>query len=423
MQWLWILPSLAFGGYLFISTGQPTGLIFAGFSAVALVGSSLLGGRREPVDPKGRVHITDADSQGWRVAIGNRVLPRWQWRWQAGWVGRVYEELESQNAHQRSRFELGQRLAGSLAARRENSMQAWVGFAGSREVLIDLPTNGAHGLIIGATGTGKSQLLTTWLVSLMQGYSPDELRLWLIDYKGGATLAPFAGLPWSQTFVTNTDATAPAVIASLVTEMGEREALLTQHSVGRVEDLPAELRPARILLAIDEAQALLIDMGTHQPLQALAARGRSLGIHLLLTGQSLTGIPRALITNLGARFFLGKADPVELAQLGFQRAGGPVDRIDSTLELTQPEGWGTAVMITPSSQLAFSFPSGGKVGVERLVAPAVVIPEKVFSEVIGPFGDENASNNAESVVIPKNTFDFSIGIEKQLQLTAETGQE
>jgi len=423
MQWLWILPSLAFGVYLFISTGQPTGLIFAGFSAVALVGSSLLGGRREPVDPKGEVHIAGAASQKWRVAIGNRVLPRWQWRWQAGWVGRVYEELESQNAQQRSRFELGQRLAGSLSARRENALRAWIGFAGSREVVIDLPTNGAHGLIIGATGTGKSQLLTTWLVSLMQGYSPVELQLWLIDYKGGATLAPFAALPWAHTFVTNTDASAPAVIADLVTEMGDREALLSENSVGRVEDLPAELRPARILLAIDEAQALLADLATHHPLQALAARGRSLGIHLLLTGQSLTGIPRSLITNLGARFFLGKADPVELAQLGFQRSGGSVEGIDSTLELTQQEGWGNAVMITPSSQLSFCFPSGGKVAVERLAAPAQDNPEKVFSEVIGPFGDENGFKNAESVVIPKNTFDFSIGIEKQLQLTAETGQE
>ena len=425
MQWLWILPSLAFGGYLYISTGQPTGLIFAGFSAIALLGSSLLGGRREPVDPRGQVHLTHPASGSWRVAIGNRVLPRSQWRWQAGWVGRVYEELESQNALQRSRLELVHRLEGSLSARRENSLQAWLGFAGSQEVLIDLPTEGAHGLIIGATGTGKSQLLATWLVSLMQGYSPQQLRLWLIDYKGGATLAPFSSTDWVERFATNTDATTDAsavhLIALLVDEMGRREALLAANSVGRIEDLPELGRPPRILLAIDEAQALLVDLSTHQPLQALAARGRSLGIHLLLTGQSLTGIPRALITNLGARFYLGKADPVELAQLGYQRAVGPGERFETVGAVAPLDGWGAATLITPSKQLTFSFPSGGKVGAERLLGGVEPIIEKVFSEASGPFGDEKRPSSAESVVIPNNTFDFSIGIEKQLQLTAEIG--
>ncbi len=54
-------------------------------------------------------------------------------------------------------------------------------------------------------------------------------------------------------------------------------------------------------------------------LTAVATRGRSLGIHLLVTSQSLVGVPRELLINLRNRLALAGTDEVELLQLGFKQ--------------------------------------------------------------------------------------------------------
>jgi hypothetical protein len=73
---------------------------------------------------------------------------------------------------------------------------------------------------------------------------------------------------------------------------------------------------ARMIVLADELPAIItshpLAIGT---LDAIAARGRSLGVHLIATSQSLSGIPRALITNLSMRFALGAMDPGDLISL------------------------------------------------------------------------------------------------------------
>ncbi|WP_279582029.1 FtsK/SpoIIIE domain-containing protein [Fodinicola feengrottensis] len=79
-------------------------------------------------------------------------------------------------------------------------------------VLLDLKEaaqggSGPHGLIVGATGSGKSELLRTLVTGLSLTHSPETLSFVLIDFKGGAAFAPLAGLPhvagliptWSMT--------------------------------------------------------------------------------------------------------------------------------------------------------------------------------------------------------------------------------
>ncbi|GAA3304178.1 hypothetical protein GCM10020295_54620 [Streptomyces cinereospinus] len=76
-----------------------------------------------------------------------------------------------------------------------------IGISDSREpVLLDLKESselgmGPHGLCVGATGSGKSELLRTLVLALVATHPPEDLALVLVDYKGGATFAPFAGLP------------------------------------------------------------------------------------------------------------------------------------------------------------------------------------------------------------------------------------
>ena len=432
MQWLWLLPSLGYGVYLFLSTGQPTGLIFAGFSAFALLGGALLTGRREPINLKDRVHIRSG--QQWRAAIGNRILPRWQWLWHGDWVSRVYQDLEQENHRRNAVHQLKAKLGGSLGSQRAG-IWVWLGFTGTDEVEIDLESEGAHALIVGATGAGKSQLLTCWLVSLGQKFDASQLQFWLLDFKGGATLGPLQSSPLTCRFATDLDplttpdgrpSGAVAFLEELQAELKHRQTLCTRLGVARLQDLPAADRPPVIVLAVDEAQHFLGNQAFHAPMIDLAARGRSLGIHLVLAAQSIAGIPRGMMTNLTIRIAVGKTDPVDLAQLGFQRglAGADVAiggdaRADSAIGAK----WGRALLISATRQVEFSFPSRGQVTFERLLGGLkppqknVVEAEKIIQSP--PFGHHLPPAPTESVVIPKNTFDFSIGLEKQLQLTAE----
>src|SRR5207253_2234075 len=82
-----------------------------------------------------------------------------------------------------------------------------VGANGSREVL-DLKEAaqggmGPHGLVIGATGSGKSELLRTLVTGLALTHSPETLGLVLVDFKGGAAFAGLAGLPHVAGMITN----------------------------------------------------------------------------------------------------------------------------------------------------------------------------------------------------------------------------
>ena len=67
-------------------------------------------------------------------------------------------------------------------------------------VLLDLKESaqlgmGPHGLCVGATGSGKSEMLRTLVLALALTHPPEDLSMILVDYKGGAAFAPFAGLP------------------------------------------------------------------------------------------------------------------------------------------------------------------------------------------------------------------------------------
>ena len=62
---------------------------------------------------------------------------------------------------------------------------------------------GPHGLVIGATGSGKSELLRTLVLGLALTHSPEELNLVLVDFKGGATFAGMSGMPHVSAVITN----------------------------------------------------------------------------------------------------------------------------------------------------------------------------------------------------------------------------
>ena len=62
---------------------------------------------------------------------------------------------------------------------------------------------GPHGLVIGATGSGKSEFLRTLVLGLAITHSPEQLNMVLVDFKGGATFAGMSGMPHVSAMITN----------------------------------------------------------------------------------------------------------------------------------------------------------------------------------------------------------------------------
>ena len=178
--------------------------------------------------------------------------------------------------------------------------------------------SGPHGLCVGATGSGKSELLRTLVLGLVATHSSAELNLVLVDFKGGATFLGLGGLPHVSAVITNladelhlVDRMADA----LAGEITRRQELLraagnltgtAEYAAARrtaAQEMPA--LPA-LLVVVDEFSELL----TQRPelvdlLVTIGRLGRSLGIHLLLASQRLDeGRLRGLDSHLSYRIAL-----------------------------------------------------------------------------------------------------------------------
>lgn len=193
---------------------------------------------------------------------------------------------------------------------------------GGNAVLLDLKESahggmGPHGLVVGATGSGKSEMLRTMLTSLVIGHPPDLLALMLVDFKGGASFAPMAGLPHIAGMVTNIEDDITLVDRmhdALFGEMRRRQEVL--KTAGNLPNVSAyhELRDGgqpleplpHLLVVIDEFSELLTAKPDFAELFVAIGRiGRSIGVHLLLATQRLEmGKIRGLESHLSYRISL-----------------------------------------------------------------------------------------------------------------------
>ena len=208
---------------------------------------------------------------------------------------------------------------------------------------------GPHGLLIGATGSGKSELLRTLVLALASTHSSELLNFVLIDFKGGATFTKLDRLPHTSAVITNLEDELPLVdrmTDAITGEMRRRQELL--RAAGKYESLRdydkaraagAPLEPLPSLLIIcDEFSELLtakpdfIDMFVQ-----IGRLGRSLGVHLLLASQRLEegrlrGLDGHLSYRIGLRTFssmesrvvLGVPDAYELPRApghGYLKSG------------------------------------------------------------------------------------------------------
>jgi S-DNA-T family DNA segregation ATPase FtsK/SpoIIIE len=176
---------------------------------------------------------------------------------------------------------------------------------------------GPHGLVIGATGSGKSELLRTLVIALAATHSSESLNFVLIDFKGGATFAGLAALPHTAAVITNLadDLTmVDRMRDALLGELNRRQELLRAagrfdnvRDYERARDGGAGLAPLPTLVVVcDEFSELLSGKPDFADLfVAIGRLGRSLGIHLLLASQRLEeGRLRGLESHLSYRICL-----------------------------------------------------------------------------------------------------------------------
>ncbi|MGC4875952.1 type VII secretion protein EccCb [Micromonospora sp. DT43] len=212
----------------------------------------------------------------------------------------------------------------------EQHLQVPVGFdLDGKPVLLDLKESaqagmGPHGLVIGATGSGKSELLRTIVAALAARHPSEELNFVLVDFKGGATFASLDALPHTSAVITNLADELPLVDRmrdALAGEMVRRQELLRaagnyvsrfEYEKARAAGEPLAPMPS-LLIICDEFSELLAAKPDFIDLFVMIGRlGRSLGVHLLLASQRLEeGKLRGLDTHLSYRIGLRTFSAVE----------------------------------------------------------------------------------------------------------------
>ncbi len=157
---------------------------------------------------------------------------------------------------------------------------------------------GPHGMLIGATGSGKSELLRTLVLGLAATHSSEILNFVLVDFKGGATFRGMEKLPHTSAVITNLSEELPLVDRmqdSLNGEMVRRQeqlratgySSLFDYEKARAAGEPLAPMPT-LFLVVDEFSELLASKPEFMDLFVSVGRlGRSLGVHLLLASQRL----------------------------------------------------------------------------------------------------------------------------------------
>lgn len=182
------------------------------------------------------------------------------------------------------------------------------GASGNSIVELRIGDDTPHYLVGGTTGSGKSNFLHNLIMSACCRYSPNELRVYLLDFKEGVEFNRYANPNLKHAKLVATEADTEygiTVLKHLVKEKEKRYTLFKNYGCkdiqGYREKKPNELMP-RIMVIIDEFQVLFGNAQKDQVIstfEVLAKQGRACGIHLVLSTQSLKGID---FSTLGPQF-------------------------------------------------------------------------------------------------------------------------
>ena len=159
--------------------------------------------------------------------------------------------------------------------------------------------HGPHGLIAGTTGSGKSETIQSYILSLAVNFHPHDVAFLLIDYKGGGMANLFKNLPHLLGTITNLDgAQSMRALASINAEIHRRERLFREFEVNHINQYQKKFKNGEateplphLFLISDEFAELKVNQPDFiKELVSIARVGRSLGVHLILATQKPSGV-------------------------------------------------------------------------------------------------------------------------------------
>lgn len=189
-------------------------------------------------------------------------------------------------------------------------LKSFIGLGqGGNPVYLDIhdKKDGPHGLVAGTTGSGKSETLQTFILSLAMNYSPDNVAFVLIDYKGGGMANVFNGLPHIAGMITNLSdeisgeldlSLTRRACSSLKSEIKHRQSIFARYKINSIdtysklynEGKANEPMPHLIIISDEFAELKKEQPEFIKELVSVARVGRSLGIHLILATQKPSGV-------------------------------------------------------------------------------------------------------------------------------------
>ncbi|MBO5460397.1 MAG: type VII secretion protein EssC [Ruminococcus sp.] len=173
--------------------------------------------------------------------------------------------------------------------------------SGNEVVYLDLHEkyHGPHGLVAGTTGSGKSEILQSYILSMATLFHPYEVGFVIIDFKGGGMVNQFRDLPHLNGAITNIDGREiERSLLSIRAELRKRQELFAKYNVNHIDAYIKKYKAGEtdkplphLILIVDEFAELKSDQPEFmKELISTARIGRSLGVHLILATQKPSGV-------------------------------------------------------------------------------------------------------------------------------------
>lgn len=200
--------------------------------------------------------------------------------------------------------------------------------------------HGVNGIIAGMPGSGKTEMVQSWLLSLVVNYSPQDVSFVLIDFKGTGMIAPFRTLPHLAGSISNLDTSIDRNLTAIRSEVHRRETIIDKYSSKSIKNIN-DLNKSYAKGLVDEKLPILLividefaefkknfpDFGAE--IDSLTSKGRALGIFVILMTQKPAGVVSAKsednikfrwclrVANYSAsREMLGKPDAAKISNPG-----------------------------------------------------------------------------------------------------------
>ncbi|MCR5011622.1 MAG: type VII secretion protein EssC [Lachnospiraceae bacterium] len=186
-------------------------------------------------------------------------------------------------------------------ARPEKTMSVPIGIRSNGEKFyfdINEKAHGPHGLVAGTTGSGKSEMIQSWIISMALQFSPQDVSFVLIDFKGTGLILPFLNLPHLAGKISDLDTSIDRNLVALEAELQRRKALFDAAGVSNISSYLELYHSGKVseplsylFVVIDEYAEFKVNFPDFTAaIDALFRTGRTLGVHIILLTQNPGGV-------------------------------------------------------------------------------------------------------------------------------------